>query len=112
MSLTGDAIVQLAGKQKHKLRDPTPSDGKVGFQKRFSPQHMCGLNDQCNEGDPSEACMLGYQGPRKGGSLFEFSTPPPLPSRPPKVFEPVFLQFQILGESVGAKGTEIFFWPC
>ena len=33
---------------------------------------------------------------------------PPLP-RPPKVFEPVFLQIEILGESVGAKGAEIFF---
>ena len=36
---------------------------------------------------------------------------PPSPSRPPKVFEPVFLQFDILGESVGAKGAENFFCP-
>ena len=37
--------------------------------------------------------------------------PPPLPPDPPKVFEPVFLQFEILEERVGAKGTEIFFCP-
>ena len=42
----------------------------------------------------------------KGGSLFEFQTPPP---RPPKNFEPIFLQIEILGESVGAKGAENFF---
>ena len=45
----------------------------------------------------------------KGGSLFEFQTPPPLPSRPPKDFEPVFLQFDILGESVAPKAPKIFF---
>ena len=44
----------------------------------------------------------------KGGGLFEFQTPPPPPD-PPKVFEPVFLPFEILGERVGAKGAEIFF---
>ena len=39
--------------------------------------------------------------------------PPPLPplQTPPKVFEPVFLQFEVLGERVGAKGAEIFFLP-
>ena len=50
----------------------------------------------------------------KGGGLFEFQTPTPPhpcppPPDPPKVFEPVFLQFEILGERVGAEGTEIFF---
>ena len=56
----------------------------------------------------------------KGGGLFEFQTPPPSPDPPPKVFEPVFLQFEILGERVGAKGAnsppppplpEGFFFP-
>ena len=32
------------------------------------------------------------------------------PPQPPKVFEPVFLQFEILGERVGAKGAQIFFF--
>ena len=31
------------------------------------------------------------------------------PSRPPKVFQPVFLQLEILGERVSAKGAENFF---
>ena len=44
----------------------------------------------------------------KGGGLFEIQTPPARSSRPPKVFETVFLQFQILGESAGAKGAENF----
>ena len=35
---------------------------------------------------------------------------PPTPPDPPKVFEPIFLQFEILGEGVGAKGAEIFFF--
>ena len=46
----------------------------------------------------------------KGGGLFEFQTPPPSPPPPPdppKVLEPVLLQFEILGERVGA---EIFFF--
>ena len=48
----------------------------------------------------------------QGGGLFEFQTPPPpSPSRPPKDFEPVFLQFQIFGKSVGAKGAELFSCP-
>ena len=42
----------------------------------------------------------------KEGGLFEFQTPPPPLQTPPKVFEPVFLQFEILGERVGAKGAE------
>ena len=29
--------------------------------------------------------------------------PPPAPSGPPKVFEPVFLQFKISGKSAGAE---------
>ena len=37
--------------------------------------------------------------------------PPPPPPDPPKVFEPVSLQFEILGERVGTKGAEIFFLP-
>ena len=37
--------------------------------------------------------------------------PPPPASRPPKVFEPVVLQFEILGERVRAKGAEFFFTP-
>ena len=52
----------------------------------------------------------------KGAGLFEFQTPPPIPPPPlqtpppPKVFEPVFLQIEILAESVGATGAEKFFW--
>ena len=46
----------------------------------------------------------------KGGGLFDFQTPPP--SRPPKVFELVLLQFEILGESVGAEGAKIYFFFC
>ena len=34
------------------------------------------------------------------------SRPPPTP----KVFEPVFFQFEVLGERVSAKGAEIFFF--
>ena len=34
----------------------------------------------------------------------------PVPPDPPKVFEPMFLQFEILGERVGAKGAKIFFF--
>ena len=44
----------------------------------------------------------------KGGGLFEFQTPPP--PDPPKVFEPVLLQFEILEERVGAKGAENYFF--
>ena len=47
-------------------------------------------------------CTLG-----KGGDLFEILIPPP-PSGPPKVFEAVFLQIEILGKMGGAAGTEIF----
>ena len=36
------------------------------------------------------------------------SRPPPLQT--PQSFEPVFLQFEILGERVGAKGAEVFFF--
>ena len=44
--------------------------------------------------------------------LWPQGTPPPPTSRPPKVFELVFLQCEILGKSAGAKGTaEFFFWP-
>ena len=50
-------------------------------------------------------CVWLYGG-FKGGGLFEFQTPPP--PRPPEVFEPVFLQFEVLGESVGAEGAKIF----
>ena len=35
---------------------------------------------------------------------------PPPPPDPPKIFEPVFLQFEILGERVGAEGAEFFFF--
>ena len=44
----------------------------------------------------------------KGVGLFEFQTPP-LPD-PPKVFDPVYLQFEIVGERAGAKGAEFFFF--
>ena len=49
----------------------------------------------------------------QGGSLFESSPPPPpSPSRPPEVFESVFLQFEILGKTAGAIGVGFFFfWP-
>ena len=49
----------------------------------------------------------------KGGGLFEFQTPPPLPPRPsrlPLSFQPAFLQFEILGERVGAKDAENMFF--
>ena len=36
-------------------------------------------------------------------------SPPPSPSRPPKVFEPVFLQFEILEKTTGAIGARNFF---
>ena len=41
----------------------------------------------------------------EGGGLFEFQTPTPttFPTDPPKVFEPVLLQIEIFGESVGAE---------
>ena len=52
---------------------------------------------------PSPNCV----GP-EGGGLFEFLTPPP-PSGPPKVFEPVFLQIEILGKMGGTAGVENFF---
>ena len=48
----------------------------------------------------------------QGGRPVRIPDPPPLPpppDPPPKVFEPVFLQFEILGERVGAKGAETFF---
>ena len=35
--------------------------------------------------------------------------PPPPPSGPPKVFEPVFLQIEMLGKMGGAAGAENFF---
>ena len=45
--------------------------------------------------------------------MFEIQTPnplpPPSPSRPPKVFEPVFLQFEILEKTTGAIGARNFF---
>ena len=42
--------------------------------------------------------------------LIRIQTPPP--SRPPEVFEPVFLQFEIFGETASAAGARIFgFWP-
>ena len=50
----------------------------------------------------------------KGGGLFEFQTPipPPFPPPdPPKVFEPVFLQFEILGEGSAPKAPNFFFLP-
>ena len=39
-------------------------------------------------------------GETEGGGLFEFQTPPPPPSRPPKVFEPVFLQFERVADGI------------
>ena len=42
----------------------------------------------------------------KGGGMFQILTPPPPPpSGPPKVFEPVFLQIEILGKMGGASGN-------
>ena len=43
----------------------------------------------------------------KVGGLFEFQTPPP--PDPPKVLEPVFLQFEILGEIFFAPPEGVFF---
>ena len=60
---------------------------------------------------PSRTSPPPPEGPSaKGGGLFVFQTPPPPPD-PSKVFEPVFLQFEILGERVGAKGAEVFSLP-
>ena len=42
------------------------------------------------------------------GGLFEPQAPPP-PSRPPKVFEPVFLQIDILGEVLALKAPKKIF---
>ena len=42
------------------------------------------------------------------GAARSNSRPPPPSPDPPKVFEPVFLHFEILGERVGAKGAENF----
>ena len=54
----------------------------------------------------TELCFYG-SGTRGGGCL---NTPPPPPSLdPPKVFEPVFLQSEILGEKAGTKGDEFSF---
>ena len=49
---------------------------------------------------PRQACSRGAN--------CSNSRPPPLPD-PPKVFEPVFLPFEILGEIVGTKGAKFFF---
>ena len=38
--------------------------------------------------------------------MLEFRNPPPFPASPPKVSEPVFVQIEIWGESVGAEGTK------
>ena len=54
-------------------------------------------------------CRSGQRGAACSNSKPQPAPPPP--SDPPKVFEPVFLQFEILGERVGAKGAEIFFLP-
>ena len=52
-------------------------------------------------------------GRSRGGRPVRIPDPnPPPPSRPPpKVFEPVFLQFEIFGEWVGAEGAENLFFP-
>ena len=55
----------------------------------------------CRSGQRGVACSISRPPPR----------PPPPPPDPPKVFESVFLQFEILGERVGAKGAEILFLP-
>ena len=46
----------------------------------------------------------------RGARIPDPNPPPPAPD-PPKVFKPVFLQFEILGERVGAEGAEDFFLP-
>ena len=43
----------------------------------------------------------------RGGRPVQIPDPPP--SRPPKIFEPVFLQIEILGKMGGAIGAEHFF---
>ena len=50
----------------------------------------------------------------RGVACSNTKPPPPSPplSRPPKIFKPIFLQFEILGESVGAKGADFFFLAC
>ena len=45
----------------------------------------------------------------QGGRPVPIPEPPP-PPEAAKVFEPVFLQFEILGERIGAKGAENFFF--
>ena len=47
----------------------------------------------------------------RGAACSNSRPPPPPPDPAPKVFEPVLLQFQILGERVGTKGAENFFCP-
>ena len=49
----------------------------------------------------------------QGGWLVRMQTPPPFPPRPgpPKVLEPAFLQFEILGETAGTTGAENFLRP-
>ena len=51
---------------------------------------------------------LGFPNTKQGGHPVRIPHPTPPPD-PPKVFEPVFLQFETLGERVGAKGVKKFF---
>ena len=59
-------------------------------------------------GDAFAASHISGMMRTKGGGLFEIQTPPPSPSpsRPPKLFVPVFLQFEISGKGAGAKGPK------
>ena len=50
--------------------------------------------------DDNHDQIYGLETP-KGGGLFEFRHPP----LHPKVLEPGLVQFEILGETVGAKGA-------
>ena len=79
---------------------PWSKKGGGGGRAECSPLHRAGA------ALPQRLSKWG--GGYKGGNLFA-SNPPP-PSRPPKVFEPVFLQFEISRKSAGTKGAEFFFF--
>ena len=69
----------------------------------------------CTSGRPTAETGVRPRSPPRGVAFSNSGPqpppPPPTPSRPPKVFAPVFLRFENLGERVSAKGAENFFLP-